>query len=164
MCRSIITVGATHASPEHAMHASPIHIVRRALIAAGLVAVCHGSLSAQVDLDSAVSRATDAWLVHDVYALVSGSDTVRLQIPGIAVSASLKPTQAARLLRRYLKPSQERTFTLQEVRRLAPDHAYAEVERYYVVRGTSEERAETVFLGFRLLEGTWRLREVRVTP
>ncbi len=162
MCRSI-SVGARHASPLH-LHASPVQIVRRAVIAAGLVAVCHGSASAQVDLERAVNQARSAWLVHDVHALVSSSDTVRLQLPGIAVSASLKPPQAARLLRRYLKPSQERTFTLQDVRRLAPDHAYAEVERYYVVRGTSEERAETVFLGFRLLEGTWRLREVRVTP
>jgi hypothetical protein len=68
------------------------------------------------------------------------------------------------LLQRYLEQSSERSFNLYEVRRLAPDHAYAEMVRRYVVEGTSEVRKETVYLGFRLLEGRWRLREVRVTP
>lgn len=76
----------------------------------------------------------------------------------------MRPGQAARLLSQYLKRSEEREFTLREVRQLAPDHAYAEVLRRYVVRGTNDLQEETAFLGFRLLEGQWQLREVRITP
>ncbi len=116
------------------------------------------------DLSKAVEEAQSAWLAHKVDVLVSSSDTVRLHIPGVVPSASLRPGQAARLLERYLKTASERTFELRDVRELAPDHAYAEIERVYVVKGTSEEREETVFLGFRLVHGKWSLREVRVTP
>ena len=121
------------------------------------------SVAAQDDLDAAVERARQAWLQHDVQGLFE-SDTVRLNLPGVAWAASLKPGQAARLLSQYLKVSEEREFTLREVRMLAPDHAYAEVRRRYAVRGTDEERWETAFLGFRLLDGRWQLREVRITP
>jgi len=111
-----------------------------------------------------VERARSAWLAHDVGRLVEGADTVRLHIPGVAPSASLRPGQAARLIERYLKPTQELSFALRNVRELADDHAYAEVERIFVVQGTDEQRSETVFLGFRRIQGSWRLREVRVTP
>ncbi len=121
-------------------------------------------LAGQDDLEAAVERARQAWLQHDVERLVSESDTVRLNLPGVAWAASLKPGQAARLLSQYVKVSEEREFTLREVRMLAPDHAYAEVRRRYAVRGTDEERWETAFLGFRLLDGKWQLREVRITP
>lgn len=147
------------------MTTARVPIARRtAVVVACLAVLWPTPAAAQGGLDEAVGWAREAWLTHDVAALVANSDTVRLQIPGVAVSASLKPGQAARLLERYLKPSKEGTFNLKGVRRLAPDHAYAEVERKYVVRGTSEERGETVFLGFRRIDGTWRLREVRVTP
>lgn len=115
-------------------------------------------------LDVAVEEARLAWLDHDVDRLVARSDTVRLNLPGVARAASLRPGQAARLLWQYVKHSEEQEFTLRELRRLAPDHAYAEVLRRYVVQGTTEERAETAFLGFRLLSGQWQLREVRITP
>jgi hypothetical protein len=119
---------------------------------------------AQTGLEGAVDLARAAWLEHDVAGLVARSDTVRLRLPGIAVSASLQPEQAARLLERYLEPVQERSFDLVDVRRMAEDHAYAEIARRYVVKGTEDELGETVFLGFRFLDGAWRLREVRVTP
>jgi hypothetical protein len=77
---------------------------------------------------------------------------------------SLRPGQAQRLLEQYLGPSEERGLTLVGLRRLADDHAYAELERSYVVKGTSEERRERVILGFRWLGQSWCLREVRVTP
>lgn len=120
--------------------------------------------AAQEALDREVEAARLAWLAHDIAGLVARSDTVRLHLPGIAVSPSLRPGQAARLLERYVGPAEERRLALAEVRRLAPDHAYAELRRHYVVRGTTEEREETVYLGFRLLGEGWRLREVRVTP
>jgi hypothetical protein len=121
-------------------------------------------VAAQDALDSAVVRAQEAFRQHDVDALVETSDTVRLNIPGTATAASLRPGQAARLLSGYLDPAQERSLELVGLRRLADDHAYAELARSYVVKGTSEERVERVFLGFRKLSGAWRLREVRVTP
>lgn len=122
------------------------------------------SVAAQDDLDAAVERARQAFERHDVEGLVATSDTVRLNILGTATAASLKPGQAARVLERYLSSSQERELALVGVRRLADDHAYAELDRSYVVKGTSEERRERVFLGFRKLDGSWCLREVRVTP
>ena len=96
--------------------------------------------------------------------LLASSDTVRLQVPGIVTSASMKPGQAGALLQKHLKAAKEIGLDLVRIRRLAEDHAYAELARTYLVKGTSEERIERVFFGFRRLEGTWRLREVRVTP
>jgi len=115
-------------------------------------------------LNEMVEAAQKAWLLHDVAALVSGSDTIRLHIPDLPPSASLRPGQASRLLHRYLSPTEEVSFELANVRELADDHAYAEVQRIFVIKGTVEERAETVFLGFRRIKGVWSLREVRVTP
>jgi len=128
-----------------------------------LLLMAAGAGVAQDALDSAVVRARQAWLGHDTELLVAGSDTMRLNIPGTA-APSLKPGQAARLLDRYLQSAQERSLELVQLRRLAPDHAYAELARAYVVKGTSEEQWERVFLGFRQLQGLWRLREVRITP
>jgi len=140
--------------------------MKASLTGLAAVAVLAGAApaSAQTELEDAVRLARTAWLQHDVEALVEHSDTVRLRLPGVGASASLQPEQASRLLARYLEPSQERGFDLVGLRRLADDHAYAEVARRYVVKGTEDELAETVFLGFRFLGGAWRLREVRVTP
>lgn len=138
--------------------------VRKAALATLAVLMAAASAGeAQDALDSAVTRARQAWLQHDMERLVAGSDTMRLNIPGTA-APSLKPGQAARLLDRYVHSAQERGLQLVGVRRLADDHAYAELARAYVVKGTSEEQRERVFLGFRQLDGSWRLREVRITP
>jgi len=115
-------------------------------------------------LEPAVERARAAWLAHDVGALLAGSDTVRLQVPGVAASPAMKPGQAGTLLLQHLKEAKEIGLDLVRIRRLADDHAYAELARSYVVKGTSEERSERVFFGFRKVEGAWRLREVRITP
>jgi hypothetical protein len=132
------------------------------LLLAGLTAP--GVAPAQGTLDSAAARARGDWLAHDIAALLTGSDTVRLQLPGVARSASLTPGQAARLLLRYVEGSDEAGFDLRHIRSAAPDHGYAEARRRYVVRGTTDQREETVFLGFRLVDRAWRLREVRVVP
>ena len=127
------------------------HFRYASILGAALVLVFSRADAQEPDLSKAVEAAQNAWLAHNVDMLVSSSDTVRLHIPGVVPSASLRPGQAARLLERYLKTASERTFELRDVRELAPDHAYAEIERVYVVTGTSEEREETVFLGFRLV-------------
>lgn len=123
-----------------------------------------GAVWGQESLDSLVLRARAAWLEHRVRDLVAGSDTVRLRIPGVAVSAAVRPSQAARLLGEYLEAAEEQEFVGHGIRYVAEDHAYAEFGRRYVVRGTADVRQETVFLGFRRIAGTWRLREVRVAP
>ena len=121
-------------------------------------------LPAQVTLEEAAERARELWLAHDVSGLVSGSDTIRLQIPGVGFSAALGPAQAARLLDRYLESAREIAFEVRGVRLAGPDHGYAEGGRRYVVQGTSEEREETVYVGFRQKDGQWRVREERIVP
>jgi hypothetical protein len=121
-------------------------------------------LLAQNTLEEAAERARGQWLTHDVAGLVSGSDTIRLQLPGQGISPALGPAQAARLLNRYLETAREISFELQGVRLAEADHGYAEGRRRYVVAGTSEEREETVYVGFRQKGGQWRVREVRIVP
>jgi hypothetical protein len=123
-----------------------------------------GGALGQEGLPEAFARAREAWLKHDMAALFAASDTVRLQLPGVPRSAALDPSQAARLMRRYLGAAQEAAFDLRALRRAADDHGYAEVERRFVIAGTSDERVETAFIGFRLVAGEWRVREVRVVP
>jgi hypothetical protein len=127
-----------------------------------------GGLRGQSEPDEAlvqaVEMARESWLGHNVSDLVAGSDTVRLRIPNVAPSASLRPGQAKSLLEQYLKPAEELSFDLRDIKNVAADHAYAEVNRVYVVEGATEQKSATVFLGFRLVDGRWRLREVRVAP
>jgi hypothetical protein len=66
---------------------------------AGVVSLCAPAARAQDELAEAVEWARLAWLGHDVSRLVSRSDTVRLNLPGVARAASLRPAQAAKLLR-----------------------------------------------------------------
>lgn len=120
--------------------------------------------TAQDALEVAVAGASEAWTQHRARALVEGSDTVRLRIPGLAASSAVRPGQAARLLEEYLAEAEELGFALRGIRHVAEDHAYAEFGRRFKVRGTAEVREETVFLGYRLLAGKWRLREVRIAP
>ncbi len=140
---------------------------RLAARVAGGVLVCQCAMVvpgiAQTELDRVLQEARTAWLEHEVESLVRRSDTVRLNLPRVT-AASLRPMQAARLLANYLKPTREVSFDVRGLRTLAEDHAYAEVRRVFLVLGTEEERQETVFLGFRRLDGQWRLREVRVMP
>ncbi len=135
-----------------------------AAVAAGSVAVVAVPATAQDALDTVVARAAGAWSQHRVRDLVEGSDTVRLRIPGLASSSAVRPGQAVRLLEDYLKDSEELGFTRRGIRYVAADHAYAEFGRRFQVRGTAEIREETIFLGYRQLEGAWRLREVRIAP
>jgi hypothetical protein len=132
------------------------------MVACGLVTAA--PLAAQDALDVAVAGAADAWTKHRVRDLVEGSDTVRLRIPGLAASSAVRPGQAARLLEEYLAEAEELGFELRGIRHVAADHAYAEFGRRFQIRGTSEVREETVFLGYRRLAGVWRVREVRIAP
>ena len=119
---------------------------------------------AQSELEASVEWGRTAWLSHDYEALFASSDTVRLQLPEIGRHQAVTPAHAARVLREYLSPADEISFELLRIREASEDHAYAQLARRYVVRGTIDERVETVFLGFRRVAGRWRLREVRITP
>jgi hypothetical protein len=138
-------------------------VIRNWLILGAVLGLVPRSAAAQDPLEAVVGRAREAWLGHDVRALVANSDTVRLRLPGVAASAATRPGQAARLIEEYLTTAEEQDFSLREIRYVQPDHAYAEFSRRYAVRGTADTREETVFLGFRQTGGQWRLREVRIS-
>ncbi len=130
----------------------------------GLLLQAAGPVVGQTPLDRAVEAARVAWLEHDYEGLVASSDTVRLQLPEVGRTPAVPPAHAASVLEEYLYSANEIAFEVRQIRPASEDHAYAEITRRYVVRGTSDERVETVFLGFRRIDGRWRLREVRVTP
>jgi hypothetical protein len=120
--------------------------------------------AAQADLAAAAERAAAAWLAHDATMLVGRSSAVVLQIPGADPSAPLGRAQAVELLRRHFQSAAERRVDVAATREVEAGRGVVELDRHYVVRGTSDERRETVFLGFRLVQGQWMLSEVRTAP
>jgi hypothetical protein len=112
-------------------------------------------------LEAAAHAARDAWMGHDVAALVGGSSAVVLQIAGAAPSSPVGRAQAEELLRRYLMGGAEVSVTVVTVREVELARGFVELERRYTVRGTSDVRRETVFLGFRRAGDRWVLSEVR---
>ena len=112
-------------------------------------------------LDAAAQAARQAWLGHDVGALVGGSSAVVLQIAGAAPSSPVGRAQAEELLRRYLAGGVELSVTVVTVREVESGRGFVELERRHAVPGTSDVRRETVFLGFRRVGDSWVLSEVR---
>jgi len=119
---------------------------------------------AQSTLPRAAERAKQAWLAHDPQALVGQSSSLVLQIAGADPSSPLGRSQAVELLRRYLRPAEERGLDVAAIREVEPGKGFVELTRRYVVAGTSELRRETLFLGFRQVNGEWRLAELRSAP
>ena len=146
------------------MRRGRLSLAAAGLALAGGVLVGAPRAAAQETLQQAAAQARQRWLAHDLAGLVAGSDTVRLQVPGIAESAALGAAQAARLLGRYVGVMRETGFDLVTVQSAGANRGYAEGRRRYVVQGTAEQREETLFLGFELRDGRWRLREVRIVP
>ena len=130
------------------------------LLSSALVAAAR----AQGSLAEAAERVRQAWQAHNVEAIVGQGSSVVLQIPGADPSAPVDRAQAIELLRRHLWAGVERRLTVSAVRELEPERGYAELERRYVVTGTSDERRETLFLGFRKSSDTWVLTELRSAP
>ena len=131
---------------------------------ATLVGAATPSAGAQTTLEQAADWARSAWLAQDAAAMAALGDTLLLRLPGGSEGSVVASGQAARLLGLYLKPAAERGFDLRSVRATADARGYAEAVRRYVVRGTSDELAETVLLGFRQAGVRWRLTEIRVMP
>ena len=123
-----------------------------------------GSGVAQGSLAEVAERVRQAWLVHDVQGVVGQSSSVVLQIPGADPSAPVDRAQAIELLRRHLRAGAERALRVSAVREVEPGRGYAELDRRYVVAGTSDERRETIFLGFRKRGREWMLSELRSAP
>ena len=137
---------------------------RAAGMALVLLLLPGGVAHSQDGLEQAAEQARQAWMRHDLDRLFAASDTVRLQLPGVSRSAALEPGQAARLLGRYVGAAREVALDVVGLRRAAADHGYAETVRRFVIEGTSDERQETIYIGFRFVAGMWRVREVRVVP
>jgi len=114
--------------------------------------------------ERAVEVARLAWLRHDIEALLSLSDTIRLHLPDGGRSVAIRPHHAERVLKAYLKDTRELEMVLRSVRSVAADHRYAEMTRRFVVPGTADEREQTVFFGLRLGQEGWAIREVRISP
>lgn len=130
------------------------------ILALGLALLIGGPLAGQ-GLDQAAARARSAWLAHDPAALLAGSPGVTLQIPGAAPSAAIGRDQASELLGRYLRTSQERGVDIRVAREMEAGRGYVELQRRFIVSGTTEERSETVFLGFRRRGDQWVVVELR---
>jgi hypothetical protein len=138
---------------------------RTLCLAAALLAMAPPAhAAAQATLREAAERAKQAWLAHDPQALVGQSSNLVLQIPGADPSSPLGRAQAVELLRRYLRPVEERGLDVTAIRDVEPGKGFVELTRRYVVAGTTELRRETLFLGFRLQGGRWALAELRSAP
>ena len=127
----------------------------------GCVLLIGGSLAGQGGLAEAASRARSAWLAHDPGALLAGSPGVTLEIPGADPSSAIGRDQAGELLGRYLRASQERSVDVRVAREMEEGRGYVELQRRFIVRGTSEERHETVFLGLQRRGEQWVVVELR---
>lgn len=121
-------------------------------------------LAAQATLSAAADRAKQAWSAHDPEELVGKSSNIVLQIPGADPSSPLGRAQAIELLRRYMRPAEERGLDIATIREVEAGKGFVELTRRYVVAGTSELRRETLFLGYRLQSNEWRLVELRNAP
>lgn len=133
-----------------------------ALLALGVLLA--GRAWGQGSLKEAAERVRHAWLAHDVPAVVGQGPNLVLQIPGADPSAPVGRAQAVELLRRHLRAGVERTLQVSAVREVEPGRGYAELDRRYVVAGTTDERCETIFLGFRKPGDEWVLAELRSAP
>lgn len=117
----------------------------------------------QATLEDAARAARAAWLAHDPQALVGQSASIVLQIPGADPSSALGRAQAVELLRRHFQSSAEQGLEVTAIHEMESGRGFVELERRYVVRGTTDVRRETLFLGFRRVAGRWGLSELRST-
>ena len=129
-----------------------------------LVFASAGPLAGQSGLAAAAQRTQAAWLAHDAEALLDRSPGVILQIPGADPSSALRRQQAGELLARYLRTAVERSVEIATVREVEEGRGYVELVRRFSVRGTAEERRETVFVGLRRVGDWWVVVELRTAP
>jgi hypothetical protein len=114
------------------------------------------------DLRRAAERARRAWFAHDVGALVAESPRLVIQLPGAEPSVALGPDQAAALLSNFLDSGQEVETVVRAARQVGPSRGYVELQRRYRVAGTQNVQGQVLLLGYRRIQGEWRLVEFRV--
>jgi len=137
-------------------------VIRRFVL---LLACVAGPAAAQQQaLAAAADRVRAAWLEHDARAVVGQSSSILVQLPGADPSSPVGRAQAVELLRRYLRSVVECSVAVRTVREVEEGKGFVELERRYQVVGTSDERRETVFLGFRRAGDSWVLAELRTAP
>lgn len=128
-------------------------------------AVRRGAAVQQMDsLVAAARRAARAWRVHDFAGLVAGSPGVMVRVGGTAPSAPLGPAQAAQTLQSFAGGADELEVEVLAVRPVDGSRAYAEVQRTFAVRGTASRGVQMLYVGLRLVEGVYRVVEVRLVP
>ena len=113
---------------------------------------------------AAARRAAGAWERHDFAALVAGSPGVLVRLGRAAPSAPMPPAQAVLTLRAYAGGADEVQAEVTAVREADALRGYAEVQRTFVVRGTSARRMQTLYFGWRFVGPAPRLVEIRVVP
>jgi len=115
-------------------------------------------------LTSAARRAAHAWQRHDFAALVVGSPGVMVRLGPSAPSAPMPPAQAVLTLRAFAGGAEELQAEVTAVHEVDAARGYAEVQRTYVVRGTSARRVQTLYFGWQRVDRVPRLVDVRVVP
>ena len=115
-------------------------------------------------LDKTAASARDAWFGHEVNRLVRGSDSILVQLPGASPAGPVSRDQAVALLRNFFRTSEEVQTDLGRVRKSGNDRALVEILRQYRVSGTMEVRRHSALLGYSLVQDSWKLVEVRISP
>jgi len=115
-------------------------------------------------LQKTADQARDAWFGHEVSQLVRGSDSILVQLPGASPSVPVSRDQAVALLRNFFRTSEEVQTDLGRVHKSGNDRALVEILRQYRVTGTMEVRRHSALLGYSLVQDSWRLVEVRISP
>jgi hypothetical protein len=136
--------------------------VRRTLMVLALAILPVAGHAQDSDLDVAAERARQAWVEHNVAALVAESPRLLIQLPGAEPSVALGPDQAAALLSNFLESGQEVETLVRAAREVGPRRGYVELQRKYRVAGTQNVRVQVLLLGYRRDQNRWTLVEFRV--
>ena len=139
--------------------------MKRAVWLALLVVSLRTPAAAQSgSLDKTADQARDAWYGHQIQRLIRGSDSILVQLPGARPSLPVARDQAAALLRDFFRGSEEVQTDRGRVRKSGTTRALVDILRQYRVSGTLDVRRHSALLGYTLIDATWRLAEVRVSP
>jgi hypothetical protein len=121
-----------------------------------------GRLEAQETLRDQAQVVITAWAGHDAAGVITGADSILLNLPGAKPAAAVARKQAIALIQGYFTGTSEERLALQAVRSTTRDRGFAELSRRFRPVEGSTSRVETILLGFRRDGARWRLDELRV--
>jgi hypothetical protein len=136
--------------------------VRRILMVMSLAMSPIVALAQDGDLDEVAEQARQACFGHDAAALVAGSPSLVVQLPGAEPSVPLARGQATALLRDFLASGEEVETRVRAAREVGRGRGYVELQRKYRVAGTQNVRVQMLLLSYRRTRGAWTLVEFRV--